>query len=177
MRRLLPRSASNPQGFTLIELMVAMAILAILAVAGLVLFTGAQKNARDARRRADVDAIATALETNKVQGATATKYPQIAATQFAANAVPVDTTTAKYCANASDTTVGSIAEPAAADWASTAACPTGAGWKVVDPTDPESLTSENFKDSVAWTVCARLENGSTDTPLVSAKYFCKHSSQ
>ena len=49
-------------GFTLIELMVVVAIIGILMAAGIVAFSGAQRNARDARRKADVDAIAKALE-------------------------------------------------------------------------------------------------------------------
>lgn len=50
------------RGFTLIELMVVVAIIGILMAAGIVVFSDAQKAARDAKRRADVDAIAKALE-------------------------------------------------------------------------------------------------------------------
>lgn len=49
-------------GFTLIELMVVVAIIGILMAAGIIAFSGAQRNARDAKRRADVDAISKALE-------------------------------------------------------------------------------------------------------------------
>jgi prepilin-type N-terminal cleavage/methylation domain-containing protein len=52
-------------GFTLIELLVVIAILAILAVIGMVVFSGVQKNARDAKRKADVAAIAQAYEVKK----------------------------------------------------------------------------------------------------------------
>jgi prepilin-type N-terminal cleavage/methylation domain-containing protein len=45
------------QGFTLIELMVVMAIIAILATAGLSAYTGYIKKARDAVRMADINAI------------------------------------------------------------------------------------------------------------------------
>jgi len=44
-------------GFTLVELMVAMAILAILATAGLSAYTGYLKKARDTTRIADLRAI------------------------------------------------------------------------------------------------------------------------
>lgn len=50
------------RGFTLIELMVIVAIIGILMAAGIVVFSDAQKAARDAKRRADMDAIGKALE-------------------------------------------------------------------------------------------------------------------
>lgn len=51
-------------GFTLIELLVAISIVAILATIGFTLFQNAQRTARDTKRRADIDAIATAMETH-----------------------------------------------------------------------------------------------------------------
>lgn len=49
------------RGFTLIELMVIISIIAILSVIGIVTFSNIQKNARDVKRRADIDAISKAL--------------------------------------------------------------------------------------------------------------------
>ncbi len=48
-------------GFTLIELMVVMAIIAILATAGLSAYTGYIKKARDTTRIADINAINTII--------------------------------------------------------------------------------------------------------------------
>lgn len=50
------------KGFTLVELLVVVAIIAILSVVGMTIFTGVQKSARDAKRRADIDAISKAFE-------------------------------------------------------------------------------------------------------------------
>lgn len=49
------------RGFTLIELLVVIVILAILSTIGYVTFAGVQKNARDTKRRQDVDALAKAI--------------------------------------------------------------------------------------------------------------------
>ncbi len=52
------------KGFTLIEVLVVVAIIAILAILGLALFGNVQRNARDGRRRSDINAIAKAMEAN-----------------------------------------------------------------------------------------------------------------
>lgn len=49
-------------GFTLIELLVVISIIGVLSAIGLSTFSGAQKKARDARRRADLKQIQNAME-------------------------------------------------------------------------------------------------------------------
>ena len=49
-------------GFTLVELLVVMTIIAILLGLGLVSYQGAHKSARDGRRKADLEEIRSALE-------------------------------------------------------------------------------------------------------------------
>ncbi|MBW7955946.1 prepilin-type N-terminal cleavage/methylation domain-containing protein [Patescibacteria group bacterium] len=49
-------------GFTLIELMVVVAIIGVLMAAGIIAFSNAQVTARDAKRKADIDAISKAFE-------------------------------------------------------------------------------------------------------------------
>lgn len=52
----------NKKGFTLVELLVVITIIAILASIGLVMYSGVQKSGRIAKRIGDLKAIQTALE-------------------------------------------------------------------------------------------------------------------
>lgn len=79
----------NKKGFTLIELMVAIAIVAVLAVIGITLFQGAQASARDTKRRADVDAIAQALENN-FDANNGTYTNPVPVSSFTGGNIPVD---------------------------------------------------------------------------------------
>lgn len=49
------------KGFTLIELMIAISIIAIMATVGIVIYTGTRASARDAKRRGDLEDIKKAL--------------------------------------------------------------------------------------------------------------------
>jgi len=53
---------TRKKGFTLIELLVVMVILGLLTTMGLGSFMSAQRKGRDARRKADLDSISSALE-------------------------------------------------------------------------------------------------------------------
>jgi prepilin-type N-terminal cleavage/methylation domain-containing protein len=50
-------------GFTLMELLVVMAILGVLIVAGLASFTSSQKKSRDIKRKSDLRQISLSMET------------------------------------------------------------------------------------------------------------------
>lgn len=116
------------KGFTLIELLIVVSIIAVLAVIGAVVYSNFQRNARDARRVSDINAISTSLENN-YNSTGATKYPAMATTFFASGAIPLDplngnatacnTTVCKYCVRsaigacvAADATVGAAQPPA-----------------------------------------------------------------
>ncbi len=63
------------RGFTLIELLVVISIIGILAPFIVASFTSAQQKARDARRKADVDALTKALELAKSDSTGSRYYP------------------------------------------------------------------------------------------------------
>ena len=82
-------------GFTLIELMAVIAIIGLLMAAGLVSYTNAQKNARDAKRQADIDSVAQSEEQYAASNAgaylAAASYAAYApGTTYFAQGVPAD---------------------------------------------------------------------------------------
>lgn len=79
---------NQPKGFTLIELMVAISIVAVLATIGFSLFQNTQGQARDAKRKQDIDSIATVLE-QKFNAATG-NYTAVAGTDFTTQVPPTD---------------------------------------------------------------------------------------
>ena len=84
MRKLLPTS-----GFTLIELLVVITIIAILSMIGIVAFSDAQKNARDGKRKADMNAVAKALESNYSVNA-ASPYPTTIVASYFVGGAPTN---------------------------------------------------------------------------------------
>ena len=71
-----PTSSSKlKRGFTLIELLVVVAVIGLLATIVVASFTSAQKKARDAKRKSDLDAIKKALELVKSNCEGSAYYP------------------------------------------------------------------------------------------------------
>lgn len=77
------------KGFTLVELLVVITIIAILSVIGITIFTGVQKSARDAKRRGDVDSIAKAMEVHFGETRVGW-YAPLKDSYFASGKIPVD---------------------------------------------------------------------------------------
>lgn len=145
MNKFLPKSAKNPQGFTLVELLVVVSIIGILSVVGVTVFTGVQKNARDARRKADIESISKSMETNynELTGV----YVPLALIMFASNTIPTDPAPSATCAGGpcKYCVKGSAANCLAADTQVAVGQPAGAS---------------------SYTICANLEAG---TP----NFFCR----
>lgn len=76
---------SRSKGFTLVELLIVVAIVAILSVIGVTVYTGIQKNARNSAKKADIDAIAKAYE---VKYDSSGNYIALTDTDFASGKIP-----------------------------------------------------------------------------------------
>lgn len=156
MQKLLPRE----RGFTLVEILVTITIVAILAVIGMVIMGAVQRNARDAKRVADINAIAKAMESN--YNPANSRYNGLQAAWFAQNTVPGDpvfrqtirsgqgtcnlsipNTTCKYCVR------------------------TGSVLNTCFPATPTVGVNQPPAGS-SWKICTNLENGSS---------YCKSSQQ
>jgi general secretion pathway protein G len=69
-------------GFTLIEILVAMTIVAVLMSISLVSFQGARKSSRDSRRKADLEQIRSALEIYRSDNKTYPASPDLLVSDY-----------------------------------------------------------------------------------------------
>lgn len=87
-------------GFTLVELLVAISIIAILSVVGLASFQGVRAKALDAKIKEDLNAIKMAYEMNYDAG----RYKPLVGSNFASGAIPTQPNGSPYpCAVGPDT--------------------------------------------------------------------------
>lgn len=61
------KTLGSKRGFTLVELLVAATIAALLATVGVVSFVTANRNARNARRQADLEQVRAAIELYRTE--------------------------------------------------------------------------------------------------------------
>lgn len=170
------------KGFTLVELLVVVAIIAILTTIGITVFTITRQSARDAKRRADIQTIAKTLENNFVEqtpytcpGTTSVtgiipgSYCPLQNVMFQAG-VPQDplyaSTTAgqRYCIWSSATAGVTIQNPTA--WSTPATCP-NATIGTSTPAGVLLAAGTPVAGMASWRICALMELGTG-----ANKIFC-----
>lgn len=158
MKKLLPNTKYNPQGFTLVELLVVISIIAILSTIGIVIFTGVTGRARDSKRIQDIDSIANAMEAHFANGA----YVALSADFFQNSTIPTDplsgSATTTNCGAAGMCQYCVEAAPLTARFAT---CTT-----VVGASQPPAGSS--------FAICTNLEGGNGPSGI---NYYCRSNSQ
>lgn len=128
----------NKNGFTLVELLVVISIIAVLSAVGLVLFSSIQSRARDSIRKNDLRALATALEIyyqknnqyvvgNTVGNTNCSDLAGSGLTSFMTGDIPKDPKGTVYCYLSDDVaqTYTLCANLDIGDSSSEASCPLG----------------------------------------------------
>lgn len=97
---------SYSKSFTLIEILVVATIIGLLAAGGVVFYTSFSKEARDSRRKADIEQIRAALEMYRSNSATSAYPPNADCSELSDDLVtgptkyigkiPTDPVTSKY---------------------------------------------------------------------------------
>lgn len=167
---------NTEKGFTLIELLVTIAIIAIISVVAVALFGNIQATARDGKRKAELEAIANALEVSKTDSG----YQRVMGTQFGGNKMPgqsnaatatdwqvaVDPQNIPYCIstnlNVADAPTTGWTAPTSLQSGTGAACPTVGGYAVVRHNTSPATDSPRYK------LCTLLETGAV---------FCRTNTQ
>lgn len=141
----------NRKGFTIVELLVVITILAILGILAVVQYQGINTRARDSARRADIYEVATALEVNKTpEGYIPLQVNQFSSFQW------IDPGGDVYCIAS-----GNPADPTdTSAWGNS--CPVG--FNIIEPGVPTGGVQN-------WKLCTFLEFPT------QANVFCKSSSQ
>jgi type II secretion system protein G len=128
------RKNTSQAGFTLIEILVVMVIIAIVAAIGLGSFQSSQLKGRDASRKSDVAQIGSALETY---------YNDVG--QY-----PTDT----------GGLINGCSGGSTCAWGDTFADANGTTYMIEIPTDPRTTSSYYYAsvDGTSYQIYARLEN-------------------
>lgn len=163
----------RPIGFTLIELLVVIAILGILMTLGFAAYRGLQANARDTKRRSEINSIANALEIRfqatsggvcdgQSLASNGGTYCPLVTSWFANNTVPVDVNASStpYCIWYNATTTLSTITPAASNISNgnctaITGAPSGTNQAVIAASVP-AVNAASF-----WKACAVMEKDGT----------------
>lgn len=156
-------------GFTLVELLVVVAIIAILGAIGVSVYQGARQSAMDGRRKSEIKSIADSIEVAKDYNNRVYRYKQTDADKDFPRGVPTDPAGRSYCislntntystpsACTSNTTWPATGCPSATD------CPAGGGnsnYQPITTVINNATGALATADQKAWTVCAALDRGS-----------------
>ena len=162
----MPTKRFNQKGFTLVELLVVVTILAILATIGFTIFNGTQKTARDAKRKGDIDAIAQAMEVNYGK-TTGGLYDSLKSSMFSSGKIPTDPINAgSNCSN--KTCVYCYRQGNAAQTTGVCDAPNSNPIPATDPSKPDGGATTPF-----WIVCADLES----PPTGGDAFYCRANQQ
>lgn len=164
-------------GFTLVELLVVISIIAILSVIGITIFSSAQKSARDSKRRADIDSIAKALEIHYGECASAV-YCNLQNSDFNSGGIPSDPLDGQSkCASGNNDFCGYCfarpdIQPGADGWANHGCdglqnIDEGQYWYNKAQVDSPGGAARYY---TTWELCANLE-----TSLNGKYYYCRSS--
>ncbi|MDQ3098430.1 MAG: type II secretion system GspH family protein [bacterium] len=80
---------NTQKGFTLVELLIVVSVLAILTVMAMANYSGGTSKARDAQRKSDLRAVREALESYKLDKGS---YPLAGATAYTAQTASIEAT-------------------------------------------------------------------------------------
>ncbi|OGE64586.1 hypothetical protein A3J13_01495 [Candidatus Daviesbacteria bacterium RIFCSPLOWO2_02_FULL_36_8] len=165
-------------GFTLIELMVVISIIAILSVIGVSVYGNVQKTARDGIRRAEIAILRNSIEggrdiTAGTYSYDSTKY----AADFPQNKPkdPLKSTTAPYYCFATSSGATPAMPPVPTAWAATDNCPTDAAstdysaWSTL--VNSTSVYGTAITAVKYWRICTRLEGPTTMTPVCGVSSY------
>lgn len=155
----------SPKGFTLIEIVIAITIVAILSVIGLTSFNAVQGGSRDARRKQELDLLAKTLESSKNHSAGTYTYTTAQANIDFADKIPTDPNSANgYCV----ATATGTAPPAVATTRTATGCPSGGSTYGLFTTSIGASGGLAVGTAKSWTLCVNLERNTTPYCVSSA---------
>jgi general secretion pathway protein G len=150
--------SQNSRGFTLIEILVAASIIAVLSVVGVTSYTSINKRSRDAKRKSDVEQVRSALEMYRADNGS---YPGSSTSFIALSSLDAGDGTGPL--------VTAYMPSIPTDPKSTGATPVPYYYRVIG-SGPATYYS--------YCICANLENESSNTcgvaPIANCTYYLKN---
>lgn len=149
------------KGFTLVELLVVISIIAILATISITVFSAAQGNARDGKRRSEISSIAKSIEASKDFTTNLYKYDTTTLGNDFPQNTPSDPLYCVLAKQASNPPAVSDTVPPTKPNAAYVTCPQ-LGYTINDQLTV-AIGRSAFKDGniASWTICANLERSNT----------------